>query len=162
MEIVVKLVMAMIVSFILYTYLLYPVILFFLGIFKRTPRFSDPFELPTVALIISAHNEERIIREKLENSLQIDYPRELLRIIVASDGSIAAKPVSSISSASWSATVTKSSADFSSISCRDRFWKRGRITVSLTLRARSRIALSKAVNGKSGSWLGKFPVSPYH
>ena len=88
MEIVIKLIMALIVSFILYTYLGYPVILFILGIFRRPSSVSDSFELPSVAMIISAHNEERIIREKLENSLQIDYPRELLRIIVASDGSI--------------------------------------------------------------------------
>lgn len=42
---------------------------------------------PTVTLIIPAHNEEAVIRQKLENSLAIDYPREKLEILVASDGS---------------------------------------------------------------------------
>ena len=35
-------------------------------------------ELPKVSLIIAAHNEEKVIGEKIENSLSIDYPEELL------------------------------------------------------------------------------------
>jgi cellulose synthase/poly-beta-1,6-N-acetylglucosamine synthase-like glycosyltransferase len=42
---------------------------------------------PSVSLIISAHNEEKCIARKIENSLGLDYPRERLEIIVASDGS---------------------------------------------------------------------------
>jgi cellulose synthase/poly-beta-1,6-N-acetylglucosamine synthase-like glycosyltransferase len=40
-----------------------------------------------VSLIISAHDEEVCIREKLENSLSLEYPRENLDIWVASDAS---------------------------------------------------------------------------
>ena len=40
-----------------------------------------------MSLIITAHNEEQKIAEKLENTLKIEYPRDLLEIIVASDGS---------------------------------------------------------------------------
>lgn len=43
--------------------------------------------LPCLTLIIPAHNEELWIRQKLENTLSADYPRELLQIILASDGS---------------------------------------------------------------------------
>ncbi|MCA9248994.1 MAG: glycosyltransferase family 2 protein, partial [Planctomycetales bacterium] len=42
---------------------------------------------PSVSLIIPAHNEEAVIAAKLENALAIDYPREKLQILVASDGS---------------------------------------------------------------------------
>lgn len=42
---------------------------------------------PRVSLIIPAFNEGKVIREKLENSLSIDYPTECYEIIVASDGS---------------------------------------------------------------------------
>lgn len=42
---------------------------------------------PHVTLIISAYNEEAVIGRKLENCLQLDYPRERLEILVASDGS---------------------------------------------------------------------------
>ncbi len=42
--------------------------------------------LPSVALVIPAHNEAAVIREKVATSLALDYPRELLRIVVAADG----------------------------------------------------------------------------
>lgn len=42
---------------------------------------------PTVALVIAAYNEEEIIAEKIENSLDLDYPRDSLEIIVFSDAS---------------------------------------------------------------------------
>src|SRR2546428_13030689 len=40
---------------------------------------------PTVSIIITAYNEERDLDAKLENTIALDYPRELLEIIVASD-----------------------------------------------------------------------------
>lgn len=44
-------------------------------------------ELPTVSVLIAAHNEEGCIRQKIENTLAFDYPREKLEIIIGSDGS---------------------------------------------------------------------------
>ena len=43
--------------------------------------------LPPVSLVISAHNEANVIRRKLENTAQLDYPRELLEVVVVSDAS---------------------------------------------------------------------------
>jgi cellulose synthase/poly-beta-1,6-N-acetylglucosamine synthase-like glycosyltransferase len=40
-----------------------------------------------VTLFISVHNEEKVILRKIENSLALDYPREKLEIMIASDGS---------------------------------------------------------------------------
>ena len=42
---------------------------------------------PSVSLIISAYNEDSVIKEKIENCLALDYPFERLEIIIASDGS---------------------------------------------------------------------------
>lgn len=42
---------------------------------------------PSVSLIIPAYNEEAVIADKLDNTLALDYPRELLEIIVVTDGS---------------------------------------------------------------------------
>ncbi len=42
--------------------------------------------LPSVSLIIAAHDEETVIAAKIQNALQLDYPRKLLQIIVACDG----------------------------------------------------------------------------
>ncbi len=41
----------------------------------------------SVTLIITAFNEEKRIRKKLENSLALEYPEDKLQILVASDGS---------------------------------------------------------------------------
>jgi cellulose synthase/poly-beta-1,6-N-acetylglucosamine synthase-like glycosyltransferase len=43
--------------------------------------------LPRVTLFISAFNEAASIREKLSNALALDYPRDLLEIVVVSDAS---------------------------------------------------------------------------
>jgi cellulose synthase/poly-beta-1,6-N-acetylglucosamine synthase-like glycosyltransferase len=51
---------------------------------RRTARANCE---PTVTLIIAAYNEARTIKEKLENTLQLDYPSDKLEVIVASDGS---------------------------------------------------------------------------
>jgi cellulose synthase/poly-beta-1,6-N-acetylglucosamine synthase-like glycosyltransferase len=40
-----------------------------------------------LSIIIAAHNEEKSIRQKLENVLSLDYPKDRMEIIVASDGS---------------------------------------------------------------------------
>ena len=43
--------------------------------------------IPSVALIVSAHDEEAVIGRRVENLLELDYPAERLEIVVASDGS---------------------------------------------------------------------------
>ncbi len=43
--------------------------------------------LPRLTFLITACNEEKRIRSKLENTLALEYPRELLQVLVASDGS---------------------------------------------------------------------------
>jgi cellulose synthase/poly-beta-1,6-N-acetylglucosamine synthase-like glycosyltransferase len=43
--------------------------------------------LPTVAVIVAAHDEESVIERRLENFLQLDYPPDLVEIVVASDAS---------------------------------------------------------------------------
>jgi cellulose synthase/poly-beta-1,6-N-acetylglucosamine synthase-like glycosyltransferase len=44
-------------------------------------------ELPRVSLIIPAYDEEAVIEPKVENALALDYPRDRLQVVVASDGS---------------------------------------------------------------------------
>jgi cellulose synthase/poly-beta-1,6-N-acetylglucosamine synthase-like glycosyltransferase len=87
-------------SAVVYTYVLYPALLYglvLLGQVGRDVRFilkgTDPTvsrtvpTTPRVSLIIAAHNEEAIIGDKLLNSLALDYPANQLEILVASDGS---------------------------------------------------------------------------
>jgi cellulose synthase/poly-beta-1,6-N-acetylglucosamine synthase-like glycosyltransferase len=43
--------------------------------------------MPVVSLIVPAYDEEEVIAAKVANALALEYPRELLEVIVASDGS---------------------------------------------------------------------------
>ena len=43
--------------------------------------------LPSVTVIVAAHNEEDVIARRLENLLELEYPAELVEIVVASDAS---------------------------------------------------------------------------
>jgi len=73
------------IAIILYVYIGYPLILQLLSSFGKTIEKENIF--PIVTLFIPAHNEAEVIRQKIENSLNLDYPRKKLEIIVASDGS---------------------------------------------------------------------------
>jgi cellulose synthase/poly-beta-1,6-N-acetylglucosamine synthase-like glycosyltransferase len=42
--------------------------------------------LPSLSLIVAAHDEERVIATRVANALALDYPRERLEVIVACDG----------------------------------------------------------------------------
>lgn len=53
----------------------------------RPPVRKDPAFETTVSAIVAVHNGEAMIRGKLESLLALDYPRELLHIVVVSDGS---------------------------------------------------------------------------
>jgi len=48
---------------------------------------SASFEYPTCAVLIPAHNEEKVIGATIASMLKLDYPHDKLRIIVINDGS---------------------------------------------------------------------------
>lgn len=48
---------------------------------------AENFDLPTVTLIIAAYNEAKIIKEKIFNTFELDYPKNKLQVIVFSDAS---------------------------------------------------------------------------
>ena len=55
---------------------------------RRPPR--PPLEdspLPSVVLVIAAHNERSVIERRLENALALDYPADRLTVVVSVDGS---------------------------------------------------------------------------
>lgn len=68
-----------------YSYFIYVILLQVLPKRRTYAALDGDADLPKVSLIITAYNESSRISEKLQNSLALDYPRELLEIIVASD-----------------------------------------------------------------------------
>jgi cellulose synthase/poly-beta-1,6-N-acetylglucosamine synthase-like glycosyltransferase len=76
---------------ILYSYLGYPLLLVILNIpkriFFRTPK-SLSYTEPEVTLFVAAYNEEDFIEQKIQNTLDLDYPKDKLKYIWVTDGSI--------------------------------------------------------------------------
>ena len=76
-----------------YTYIGYGLVLCLLVALKRLLKgkpkatVATDDELPQMTLMICAYNEEDIIREKMENIRQLDYPREKLCVMWVTDGS---------------------------------------------------------------------------
>ena len=77
------------IGLIAYAHVGYPLLLAALvRLRRRTPaRPGGDGELPRVSLIVAAHDEEEVIAAKVRNALALDYPRDLLEVVVASDGS---------------------------------------------------------------------------
>lgn len=74
------------IAAIFYIYAGYPLTIIILAGLMATPVKKANIT-PTVSIIIAAHNEEKHIRKKIENTLSLDYPREKLEIIISSDAS---------------------------------------------------------------------------
>ena len=88
------------IGLVLYSYVLYPFVLAFIAgwiqlvrdaryVFAKQDRRMppEPETWPTVGVIISAYNEQRHLQERIDNLLALDYPPELLRCYIGSDGS---------------------------------------------------------------------------
>lgn len=69
-----------------YPYVVYPLIVYVMSRVFPNPWIKGDVK-PRVSVIVSVFNEEQIIEEKLRNTLSIQYPEELLEIVVSSDGS---------------------------------------------------------------------------
>jgi cellulose synthase/poly-beta-1,6-N-acetylglucosamine synthase-like glycosyltransferase len=74
---------------IVYAHLGYPLFLWGLSrlIGEDESAFAWHGELPRVTLIVPAYDEQAVIERRVANALELDYPRERLQLIVASDGS---------------------------------------------------------------------------
>jgi cellulose synthase/poly-beta-1,6-N-acetylglucosamine synthase-like glycosyltransferase len=70
-----------------HTYLLYPLSLPILSVvFPRRRKQGNPGKLK-VSMVIAAHNEEKVIEEKIRNTFDLEFPRKNLEILIGSDAS---------------------------------------------------------------------------
>lgn len=73
---------------IVYAHAGYPLLLAALtGLRGRRAPAGEPAGPRAVSLIVPAHDEEDVIERKIANMLTLDYPRDLLQVVVVSDGS---------------------------------------------------------------------------
>jgi cellulose synthase/poly-beta-1,6-N-acetylglucosamine synthase-like glycosyltransferase len=90
---VLEIIFGMSVFLVLYTYALYPAILFIISSQsgKRTGKaigITDVSpEYPSVSMVVAAYNEEKVIESKLRNCMEIDYPPDKIEFLIGSDGS---------------------------------------------------------------------------
>ena len=79
------------IIFILYAYVGYPLVLCLLSFLNHDKNCKQSNRighiLPKVCLLISAYNEGTVIEDKILNTLALDYPKELLEVVIVSDGS---------------------------------------------------------------------------
>lgn len=84
MSIVALIVFVVCVSLIVYTYVGYPALLYVVSRLFGHPVRAAAIT-PKLSIIIAAYNEESDIARKLDETLSLDYPKENLEIVVASD-----------------------------------------------------------------------------
>ena len=70
----------------LYVYVGYPALLFLIASLRKRHN-PEPGYTPALSILIAACNEEGNIRQKLEQTVKLDYPPDKLEILVLSDGS---------------------------------------------------------------------------
>jgi biofilm PGA synthesis N-glycosyltransferase PgaC len=76
------------IAVVAYTYVGYGLFLYtFLKIFRRKKKNVYENFLPATTLVIAAYNEQEFIRQKIENSLALDYPTDKLSVLFITDGS---------------------------------------------------------------------------
>src|SRR3954454_13137422 len=71
-----------------YVYLGYPLLLGVVALFRKR-RVYEPSDhcCPHLTVLVAAYNEERHIQRKIEQTLLLEYPADLLEVLVVSDGS---------------------------------------------------------------------------
>lgn len=73
-------------GFLIYSLVGYPLLVF--GLARLFPRpVAKRFEPRAVSVLVPVHNGETWIRQKLESILALDYPKNLMEVLVLSDGS---------------------------------------------------------------------------
>ena len=68
---------------VVYTYVGYPLVLLMLSLFRNREVNHDDDYYPSVTLIITVHNEEKRIAEKIQNTLELEYPQDKLDTLFA-------------------------------------------------------------------------------
>lgn len=72
---------------IFYVYFGYPICVAILSLMLNRKKIKKGHYEPMVSILIAAHNEEKAIKQTIENKLKLNYPKDKLEVIVVSDGS---------------------------------------------------------------------------
>ncbi|MDP6527035.1 MAG: glycosyltransferase, partial [Kiritimatiellia bacterium] len=106
-----------------YAWCIFPPVLSLIARTKSCHKVSAdtavPGEVPRVAVLIAAHNEEAVIRQRLENLFGLDYPAERMQVLIGVDGA----------SDATASVARESAADQESVKLVEYEENRGKIAV---------------------------------
>jgi cellulose synthase/poly-beta-1,6-N-acetylglucosamine synthase-like glycosyltransferase len=87
MDNILEIILWLFIFIVAYVYLGYPLLLLTLFKLRNSSPMGKADITPAVSFIIPAYNEEKTIAQKIVNSLNLNYPKDRLEIIIVSDGS---------------------------------------------------------------------------
>lgn len=71
---------------IIHSYVVYPFLTQYFARFRKSNDWSyEKEELPSISIIIPAHNEEQVIQQKLDSVLSSDFPMEKIQLLIGAD-----------------------------------------------------------------------------
>lgn len=73
------------IGFIIHSYVVYPLITQYFARFRSSNELIYEDELPSVSIIIPAHNEEKVIQQKLESLLASNFSLEHIQLLIGAD-----------------------------------------------------------------------------
>jgi cellulose synthase/poly-beta-1,6-N-acetylglucosamine synthase-like glycosyltransferase len=81
---ILRLAVALLLAIVVYPYTLYPLALWLIHRLRPRPWRAGAFQ-PSLSVLIAAYNEEAMIRQKLQNTFELEYPEDRFEVIVVSD-----------------------------------------------------------------------------
>lgn len=71
----------------IHSYILYPLVLWLFTINRKSnfTLYKESDDLPTVSILMAAHNEEVVIKEKIDSIFNTSYPLDKIELLVGSD-----------------------------------------------------------------------------
>lgn len=73
------------IGLIFHSYVIYPKLIQYFSRFRKTNSLIYQDELPPITIIIPAHNEEKVIGQKLETLIQSNFPLERIELLIGAD-----------------------------------------------------------------------------
>lgn len=85
MQLVIIILFFLCLFLIINSYFIFPIVIKIFSLFKKEIKFVS--YSPTVSIIISAYNEEKVIEDRIKNIAEQDYDFDKLELLIGSDGS---------------------------------------------------------------------------
>lgn len=73
------------IGLIIHSYVIYPKMVQYFARFKKTNELTYSDDFPQISIIIPAHNEEKVIRQKLETLLQTNFEFDHIQLLIGAD-----------------------------------------------------------------------------